>query len=237
MSTLDDAIQAIRMGDQEQGRAILEDILEEDEENEEVWLWLSSVVDTDEDREICLENVLALNPDNVVAQRGLEALRAGTFNVHTIVGDALEERGEEPPTESSFIEEFELADDFEDEDLVMPSTMAGTAPAKGKKSGGLNLRLVILIALIFLVGILAVGGLAASFLFGGDNGGGPTDQPTQGAPAGGGEQQEAATDTPTPIPTETPTLTPTATVFELPTPEPTPEPTPTATPVVAPTPQ
>ena len=69
MPTLDDAINAIRAGNREEGRQILEEVLETDESNEDVWLWLSSVVETDEDREICLENVLALNPDNVVARQ------------------------------------------------------------------------------------------------------------------------------------------------------------------------
>lgn len=240
MSTLDDAIQAIRMGDRDQGRQILEEILEEDESDEEVWLWLSSVVDTDEDREICLENVLALNPDNVVAQKGLEALRSGTFNVHTIMGEALEER--EPVHEATFLDEFELAsDDFDDEELVMPSTMAGSSPAKKKKParGKLNIRLILLVALILLVGVLAAGGLAASLLLGGDEGSaGPNDNQGQEAPAQGSEQQPQVepteTNTPTPPPTHTPT--PTVTPFELPTPEPTPLPTPTSTPVVPPTP-
>lgn len=239
MSSLDEAIEAIRMGDKEQGRQILEEILETEENNEEVWLWLSSVVDTDEDREICLENVLALDSDNRVAQKGLEALRSGTFNVHTILGEALEER--ESPSESTFIDEFELGvDDFEeDDDLVMPSTMTSGAPAKKKSKGpGLNMRVILLIALVLLVVVLAAGGLVASMFLGGDDGStGPTDGQGQEVPPENEEQpvvEPAASDTPTPLPTNTPT--PTLTPFELPTPPPTPEPTPTATPVVPPTP-
>ena len=78
MPTLDDAITVIRTGNTERGREILEEILETDESNEEVWLWLSSVVDSDEDREICLENVLAINPANIVAQRGSGRIRRGS---------------------------------------------------------------------------------------------------------------------------------------------------------------
>ncbi len=85
MPTLDEAVEYIRMGDKETGRQMLEEILETDENNEEIWLWLSSVVETDEDREICLENVLALDPDNIVAQKGLEALQSGTFNVNDLL--------------------------------------------------------------------------------------------------------------------------------------------------------
>ena len=39
-----------------------------------MWLWLASVVDTDDDRRVCFENVLELNPSNVTAQRQLQKL-------------------------------------------------------------------------------------------------------------------------------------------------------------------
>ncbi len=250
MSTLEDAVQAIRMGDKEEGRQILEEILEADESNEEVWLWLSSVVDTDEDREICLENVLALNPDNAVADKGLEALRSGTFNINTMMGDALDEMEEEEVAESTtFLDEFEMADDDfdddgDDDDLVMPSTMGGPS-AKKKKAGlgGLNIKMIVLAGIVLLVLVLAVGGVVATLFTGGDDGqdAGPDSQPSQEVPAGGGEQQPAATEiaTETPTPTHTPTDTPTATAtitpFMLPTPIPTEQPSPTATPVVNPT--
>ncbi|MFN8455585.1 MAG: hypothetical protein U0401_13115 [Anaerolineae bacterium] len=128
MATLDDAIEAIRMGDREEGRQILEGLLESDEGNEQIWLWLSTVVDGDEDREVCLENVLAINSANGIAQRGLDALRAGRFNPRDLMSEALggvEE--EEPATGPTFIDEFRRAtgdDDGDDDELVMPSTMA-----------------------------------------------------------------------------------------------------------------
>ena len=232
MSTIDDAIQAIRMGDREGGRQILEDILEADESNEDVWLWLSSVVDSDEDREICLENVLALNPDNLVAKRGLEALRTGTFNVHTIMGDALEEmEDEEEP--SSFIEEFEIASDFDDDDLVMPSSMSGGAAKGGGLASRINIRLLILVGLVFVVLVLAIGGIAASIFLGGDDSTVPGVDVQNTVDGGQPAVEEGATETPTALPTDTPTLTPTP--FELPTSPPTAEPTPTATAVVQPT--
>ena len=228
MSTLEEAVQAIRMGNREEGRRMLEEILEVDESNEEVWLWLSSVVDTDEDREICLENVLALNPDNIVAKKGLEALQSGTFNVKDLMAQAIDQDEEEDVRSgATFLEEFRAAS--LDDELVMPSTMGGqkTKP----KRGGLNIRLILLILFAFVI-IVALGGVAISNLMsGGDEG-----QPGQEAPAGGegAPVEPTATETPTPLPTDTPT--PTHTPFELPTPAPTELPTPTATPVVAPTP-
>ena len=232
MPTLDDAINVIRSGDTDQGREILEEILETDENNEEVWLWLSSVVDTDEDREICLENVLAINPNNVVAKKGLEALRQGTFNVHNIVEEALEEYEEIPDGDEddfpggTFLDEFSLAD--EDVELEFPSTMKRT-----QKGGKLNVRLILIVVLVLCV-VMALGGAATYNIFFGGNGGdsGPVESPpAQGTPAEGGQPGAESTETPAPTDTPKPTNTP----FQLPTKEPTPAPTPTATIVVSPT--
>jgi hypothetical protein len=227
MSTLDEAIQAIKTGNREEGREMLEGLLDIDENDEDVWLWLCAVVDTDEDREICLENVLALNPDNIAAQQGLEALRSGTFDANIMIGEVEEE---EDKPEISFIEEFsKTAAGIDDDELVIPKAMGGPGMAKKKKGGRrLNVRLIVLAVLVLLVLGLALTGLAASMFFmGGDTEG----QAGQEAPAGGGEQPAVeATATDTPLPTSTPT--PTATPFELPTPEPTKLPTATPTPVV-----
>jgi hypothetical protein len=50
-------------------------LVELDERNELAWLWLSEVVDDPGEREVCLENVLTINPGNAAARRKLEALR------------------------------------------------------------------------------------------------------------------------------------------------------------------
>lgn len=241
MPALEDAIQFIRMGNREQGRQILEEILETDENNEEVWLWLSAVVEGDEDREICLENVLALNPNNAIARRGADAVQAGRFNANEMIGELLEQ--EEGGIESSDVDDLVTAPEEEiEETLELPSTMSKAKPkAKPKaksKAGlglGINLRLIVLLGLVLVI-VLALGAVAVySMLAGGDETPvvpgetPPVEQPGQ-------EAVPAATDTPTstPIPTETPT--PTATRLQLPTPIPTRDPTPTATRVVSPTP-
>jgi cell division septation protein DedD len=244
MSNLDEAIQLIRMGHRDEGRQILEEMLETDESNEEVWLWLSAVVDNDEDRGICLENVLAINPDNAIAQRGLDALKAGRYNPSELLGDLLEEEEEAAPT--TFIDDFAMGGQFdEDDELVMPGSMKTGATATGRsagkkkqKSGGLNIRLIILLILGLFV-ILVLGGVATfSLLSGGDEEGTPGDNPpVQETPAEGQAPPPEATptETPTPAPTDTPTATPTSSL-QLPTPRPTDLPTPTATTVVSPTP-
>ena len=79
MATDDDllkqAITTLNAGRKKEARRLLVEIVERDRHNEMAWLWLSGAVDTDEERRACLENVLAINPSNGIAQRGLEALR------------------------------------------------------------------------------------------------------------------------------------------------------------------
>jgi hypothetical protein len=77
--TIDDLLKqgfaACKAGRNAEARKLLTQVLEQDERNEKAWLWLTGVVDTDEERTTCLENVLAINPNNEVAQRGMKALR------------------------------------------------------------------------------------------------------------------------------------------------------------------
>jgi hypothetical protein len=245
MSMLDDAIQAVRMGDKEEGRRLLEEMLEADESNENVWLWLTTVVDSDEDREVCLENALALNPNNLIARRSLDSLKAGNFDPAEIIRSAIKE--EEPVAGATFLDEFRQFDDEtetddEADDLVMPSTMAkskgkSSKQAAKKKGGGFkpNPRLILLAVFVLLI-ICALAGVALYNSMSGDlepSGG----QAAPETPAGGGEVQPtaepAATDTPAVPPTDTPA--PTRPPLELPTAKPTEPATPTATPVVAPT--
>ena len=61
----------------EQAKELLFRVIELDEENVSAWLWLSTVVDTQEERETCLENVLLLDPHNKHAQAGLARLKGG----------------------------------------------------------------------------------------------------------------------------------------------------------------
>lgn len=69
-----DGIAAAKKGENDRAHELLLAVIEVDEENEQAWLWLSGVVDSDKDRQICLENVLLINPDNAAAKRGLERL-------------------------------------------------------------------------------------------------------------------------------------------------------------------
>src|SRR5215213_8880335 len=68
---LQQGIIAARAGNREEARALLMQVVEADERNEQAWLWLAGVVDAPEDIRTCLQNVLDLNPSNQQAQQGL----------------------------------------------------------------------------------------------------------------------------------------------------------------------
>jgi Flp pilus assembly protein TadD len=71
---LQQGIALAKAGQREEARTILMQVVEQDERNESAWLWLSGVVDSDDDKAVALENVLTLNPDNEWAKRGLQML-------------------------------------------------------------------------------------------------------------------------------------------------------------------
>ena len=73
-SWLKQGMTALRAGNKEEARSLLMRVLEVDEQHEQAWLWLSGAMETADERQICLENVLTINPDSEVAQRGLAKL-------------------------------------------------------------------------------------------------------------------------------------------------------------------
>jgi Tfp pilus assembly protein PilF len=68
---MEEGITAAKAGQKERARQCLMQVVEADENNEKAWLWLSGVVESLEDQQICLENVLVLNPDSGPAKKGL----------------------------------------------------------------------------------------------------------------------------------------------------------------------
>src|SRR5215217_6565116 len=68
---LQQGIVAARAGRRAEARALLMQVVEADERNEQAWLWLAGVVDAPDDIRTCLQNVLDLNPANQQAQQGL----------------------------------------------------------------------------------------------------------------------------------------------------------------------
>jgi hypothetical protein len=96
MSTLQDAVALIKAGDRQGGQRILAALLAQDPANEAAWLWMSSVVDRDEQRRHCLEQVLKHNPGHAVARAGLARLQASTAEEEALPSPA--SPAELPPT-------------------------------------------------------------------------------------------------------------------------------------------
>ncbi len=65
---------AAQQGQKTIAHDLLRRAIEIDPYHEQVWLWLASVVDTDEDRRVCFENILELNPNNTTAKEQLDIL-------------------------------------------------------------------------------------------------------------------------------------------------------------------
>ncbi|KAA3664054.1 MAG: hypothetical protein DWQ04_07670 [Chloroflexi bacterium] len=65
---------ALKAGERDKAHQLLMQAVQQDEQNEKAWLWLSGAVKTKEERRVCLENVLTLNPDNATAKKGLTKL-------------------------------------------------------------------------------------------------------------------------------------------------------------------
>ena len=74
--TLRRGITALKAGRKAEARFLLRQVVDRDEGNELGWLWLSGAVVHDAERRTCFEKVLAINPNNGIARRGLESLLA-----------------------------------------------------------------------------------------------------------------------------------------------------------------
>jgi hypothetical protein len=96
---------AVSQGRRSEAQALLMKVLENDEENEQAWLWLSGAVDDPADQEVALENVLALNPNNAAAQEGLRLLRTGTSTAPIALSVGSDWQPP-PPRDEDQVEEF-----------------------------------------------------------------------------------------------------------------------------------
>ena len=71
-----DAIEAAREGRKSEAKTLFQQVVDQDDKNEKAWMWLASVVETDEERRVCLSNVLFINPGNERAQTAMAKLDA-----------------------------------------------------------------------------------------------------------------------------------------------------------------
>ena len=212
-SPLAQGILAARAGDKSTARRLLSQVIQEEPRSEAAWLWLSSVLDTPQGRAHCLRQVLALNPRNQTAQKGLAALEAAppapAIVARTPPQEAL------PPAETK-------------EPVLVAVLPKEPAPAWQDLIGSQRFWQVTLLSLAgvaaILVGFLLYAVLGGAFA--------AEEEPVavvMPSPTPWPRGTLRATFTPTPTNTATPTHTPTRTL--TPTPTPTPTPLPTATPM------
>lgn len=71
---LKQGIDAARAGNKAVARAMLEQVVEQDQQNEKGWFWLAAVTDDLHEKRVCLGNVLVINPNNDRARRLLDQL-------------------------------------------------------------------------------------------------------------------------------------------------------------------
>ena len=76
---LQEGIASARAGERETARGLLAQAVEPDSCNPTAWLWLSGVMPDEESQRACLGRVLALEPDNALAQAGLARLETHRF--------------------------------------------------------------------------------------------------------------------------------------------------------------
>lgn len=75
--SLQKGISAAKAGRLDQARFLLLDVVEQDQTNETAWYWLYQVFDRVDDKRVCLENLVIINPQNRWAkQKLLEHLTA-----------------------------------------------------------------------------------------------------------------------------------------------------------------
>src|SRR5215813_4715036 len=74
---LQQGIAAARAGQNAEARRLLQEAVKRDPKSESAWLWLSSVAKDDKERIFCLKQLLAINPNNENAIKGLRQLGVG----------------------------------------------------------------------------------------------------------------------------------------------------------------
>lgn len=70
-----DAIELVKGDSREEAQAALRELIREDSDFEDAWLWMSVAVDSLDQSSICLDNVLRVNPENMQAAGALYRIR------------------------------------------------------------------------------------------------------------------------------------------------------------------
>ena len=91
-------IEEARNGNREAARNLFELLTRQEPDNAQAWLWLAGVADGPDQRREALQRVMALEPENEMARKGLQAMGAETANLHLatagVRGDILRDLGQ-----------------------------------------------------------------------------------------------------------------------------------------------
>lgn len=130
---LQQGIAAAQAGQKIEARTLLREVVEADETQVDGWVWLSQLVDSLEEREICLENILTLEPDNEFALETLPQVKAAQAR---LFAPAYFPGEEEPPpniitmpeaAKQPIIDQYPYKDEF-DNPWLCPYCVAPTKP-------------------------------------------------------------------------------------------------------------
>src|SRR5215813_13538429 len=70
-----DAIELVKGDRRDEARALLRELIREDNDFEDAWMWMSVAVDSLDQSSICLDNVLRINANNPTAVAALYRIR------------------------------------------------------------------------------------------------------------------------------------------------------------------
>ena len=157
---LEQAIVYVNAGELEDGRILLERVLEQDPRNDRAWVWLSGCVEDPMQRRICLQQALAANPNNQAAIDGMMVLEGKLVQATDLRPSLLESRlsaigmGDRPmPERPTAVVTPQPS--YETALSPAPVEMAGVReaeePAQRKRGRGGLVLLVAVVLLLFLV--------------------------------------------------------------------------------------
>ena len=174
-SSLQKGINAAKTGQMQNALEFLKDAIIEEPQNADVWVWIAAIIDDLDKQEVFLEKALALDPDNVPAQRGMAYLKDRKRNKAGHQGDHLSDYTHpiSPFSKSEISEGPRQRANLskkDSQDLGITSADTPNPPKRalnlgifsnGPKLSPLEIALLAVVMLVFCV----IGLLAASALF------------------------------------------------------------------------
>ena len=81
-----DAVELVKSDHRREAISILRELIREDNDFEDAWLWMSVAVDSLDQSSICLDNVLRVNPANYNAASALHRIRTPEMEMEKLRG-------------------------------------------------------------------------------------------------------------------------------------------------------